>query len=76
MEDTRQSVVCRPNLSKVHVQVVCSSDEGKEGVPPPLSRDEAIAKAADYASEAKRLAESKGMKDYVKKAEGPLAHVG
>ena len=45
----------------------------QKGERPPLSRDEAIQKARGYAQEAKGLAEAKGMKGYVKKADELLA---
>ena len=50
-------------------------DSEKEGEKPPLSRDEAIEKARGYAQQAKELAESKGMKGYVKKADELLAEI-
>jgi len=42
---------------------------------PPLSREEAITKGTDYASRAKELAEAKGMRGYVKKADELLADI-
>jgi len=50
-----RSVLCWLSLSKAHVQIVRWSDEGKRGKPPPLSREEAMAKAADYAKQADEL---------------------
>ncbi|MBN2208220.1 MAG: tetratricopeptide repeat protein, partial [Candidatus Coatesbacteria bacterium] len=62
------------SLAKANLQVAAWYDRPR-GEPPPLSRDEAIAKAADYANQAKRLAEAKGMKGWVKRANELLAEI-
>jgi len=67
--------LARLALSEAHLQMVRWFDEGKAGEAPPLSREEALAKAADYANQAKQLAEAKGMKGYVNKAENLLAEI-
>ena len=72
--DGGSSVLCLLNVARAHVQVAAWYDD-PQGDPPPLSRDEALSKATDYANRAKQLAEEKGMKGYVKKADELLADI-
>ena len=75
IEDQENVLDSRLALSESHVQMVRWYDEGKQNEAPPLSRDEALAKATDYANQAKELAEAKDMKGYVKEADALLAEI-
>jgi len=68
-------ITCRLALSEAHLKMARWYDEGQEGERPPLSRDDATAKATSYAKQAKELAQSAGMKGYVRKAEELLADI-
>jgi len=68
------TLVCLLNLARAHLQVAEWHDE-PQGDAPPLSREEAIVKATDYAKQAKELAGAKGMAGNVKKADALLAEI-
>jgi len=65
----------RMALSEAHLKIARSYERAGEGATPTLSRVNAAAKASDYARQAKELAESKGMKGYVKEADALLAQI-
>lgn len=65
----------RTALSEANVRIARWCDGKHEGEQPPLSRDEALAKATDYAQEAKELAEAKGIEHSVKQADELLAQI-
>ena len=63
-------------LAEAHLQMTRWFEGDRIGDQPPLSREEALRKALSYATQAKELAEEKGMKGYVKKADELLAEIG
>ncbi len=73
--DHEHMVNCRMALAEAHLLMARWYDGEKQGDLPPLSRDEALAKTTDYANQAKELAEAKGLKGFVKKAEDLLADI-
>lgn len=70
--DYERRVVSRLSLGQVYMEV---GRQWHRGEKLPLTKAEAIDKARDYAQEAKELAEAKGMKGYVKKADELLAEI-
>ncbi|MBN2208219.1 MAG: tetratricopeptide repeat protein [Candidatus Coatesbacteria bacterium] len=62
-------------LGEAHLRMGRWYDGGKEGDPPPLSREEALAKATEHSTQARELAEERGMKGFVKKADELLAKI-
>jgi len=68
-------VNCRMALSEAHLQMARWYDGEKQSEKPPLSRDDALAKATDYANQAKELAEEKGMKAYARMTDELLAKI-
>ncbi len=75
LQDRKRMISARLALAHAHLQMAPWHDGDKQGEKPPLSRDDAIAKAMDYATQAKELAEAKGMKGYVNKADELLAQI-
>ena len=63
------------SLADAHQQMTSWFDGGRAGDQPPLSRDDALSKAVDYATQAKELAEEKGMKGLAKKVDELLAGI-
>ena len=75
LQDRKRMISARLALAEAHLQMAPWRDGEKQGEKPPLARDDAIAKAMDYAAQAKELAEAKGMKGYVNKADELLAQI-
>ena len=76
LPDRKRMITARLALAEAHFQMArWGSGAQQRGEGPALSRDDAIAKATDYASRATELAQQKGMKGYVKKGEKLLAQI-
>ena len=68
-------IISRLALSEAHLYMVRWYAEDKQGPTPLLPRDDARKKAIGYAREAKEVAESRGMKGHVQKAEELLTRI-
>ncbi|MBN2208561.1 MAG: tetratricopeptide repeat protein [Candidatus Coatesbacteria bacterium] len=75
VKNLEQIVISRLSLSEAHLCMQRWHVEGLPGPKPPVSLDEAADKAADYAEQAKEIAETNGMKGYVTRADGLLAEI-
>ncbi|MBN2209353.1 MAG: tetratricopeptide repeat protein [Candidatus Coatesbacteria bacterium] len=74
--ESEQRGISRLAMADVHLRLGRWCNDEQEAEAPPLSREDAVVKAADYANQAKALAEAKGMKGLVKKANELLARIG
>ena len=72
---TELKLLCFLNLARAYIQVAAWYDEAK-GEPPPLTNEQAVERATDYANKAESLAEAKAMRGLLKKAKEVLAEIG
>ena len=75
VRNLEQIIICRLALSEAHLCMQRWYAEEAQGQRPPVLLDEAIRKATEHANRAKTLAQSKGMKGYVTKANQLLAQI-